>query len=285
MTQSLREGILSDPEYLKLPPDRRQKNEAGFREESAVSLAAIGEMHCRLGRPTEAKKKYDEAVAIRRAVSTDNPQIGAATLKLAQFLSNAGNISMFSGELDQAATRFDEAIQLASELVDIDKPAREDRRTLALALFRRGVLRAQQGDPAASGNFADCCRIREDLAKDATNIDRQRELLLVLPRCGKHGEAVALADKILAAVPKPDIELLLDLARAYAQCGVAAAGDAAATEAFQKQALNRLAQAIEAGHRDPVYLQHEPDFEPLRKLERFQAMVAQAKMAADKSAN
>ena len=97
--------------------------------------------------------------------------------------------------------------------------------------YRLGVLKQIQADHAASKEHFEACRtIRAALAKDESNISRQREYLLALARCGDHAEATILANQIINDTPDPDIELLLDLARAYTQCSLARADDPAAAE-------------------------------------------------------
>jgi hypothetical protein len=192
-------------------------------------------------------------------------------------VSQVGNLAMLSGEADKAAEHFERAIKLAGELAAADGTIVEYKQILGLAHFRRGVLRQMQNDPAAGESFEACRALRAELAKDEANADRQRELLLVLPHCGQHRQAAALADKLLAANQQPDIELLLDLARAYAQCALAAADDAAAAESYRKTALGRLAQAVQAGHRDPGYLEREPDLVPLRGQDEFLRQVEQSR--------
>jgi tetratricopeptide (TPR) repeat protein len=277
--QQVLDGIKTDPDYLKLPEATRSRNEAGFRDESSALLAGSGEMHFRLGRTDEARRRYAQALASREETNERSAGASAAVAKarLAAMVSQAGNLAMLSGEADKAAEHFERAIKLAGELTAADAKIVEYQQILSLAHFRRGVLRQMQDDPAAKESFEACRAIRTELAKDESNADRQRELLLVLPHCGQHRQAAALAEKLLAANRQPDIELLLDLARAYSQCGLAAADDLAAADAYRKSALAHLAQAVQAGHRDPGYLEREPDLAPLRGHSEFQAHLEQAK--------
>jgi serine/threonine-protein kinase len=288
LAKATRDGILVDSEYLQLPEATRTQNALAFREEDAVSLAAIGEMQFRLGNHDRARQHYDEALAIRENALARVPMLPAAAQTrlaplakklLAETSSQAGSTFARIGEHQKAAKLLDQAIQIAEELAAADKDVIDYRRILALAYFRRGALQAAQGDPAARDSFESCLKIRAELAQDESNVDRQRELLLVLPRTGRHREAAEQAAKVLALVPKPDIEILLDLARAAATSSVAASGDDQAAADYRQQALAHLEQAVQAGHRDPHYLETEPDLASLGNIGQFQALVARERAA------
>ncbi|MCI0357804.1 MAG: serine/threonine-protein kinase [Planctomycetaceae bacterium] len=290
MSESVREGILTDPEFLRLEEAQRKANEASLLEESVPTLAAIGEMQFRLGDHEAASQKYDEAVAIREKVLTDlageseAKQLRVSQLAkrlLAEMLSQAGSFYSRIGEPQKASVLLERAVKLCGELAAADPTIVDYHRILALAHFRTGTLQASQGDSAAArASFEACLKIRTELAKDESNADRQRELLLVLARAGKHREAAAQAAKVLAQVPNPDIEILLDLARAAASSSVAAADDPQAAAEYRKQALAHLTKAVDAGHRDPHYLETEPDLANLWNDDQFRALLAREREAA-----
>jgi len=53
---------------------------------------------------------------------------------------------------------------------------------------------------------------------------------------------------------------------------------------FRVKSLDRLKQAVQGGHRDPVSLDHEPDFAPLRTTEEFKTLVEQERKGAERAA-
>jgi serine/threonine-protein kinase len=266
LTKSVRESILTDPVYLKLPEKTRSQNAAVFRQKSVTPLAGIGEMQFRMENHDSARTNYDEALKIRE-------EYPIAKKSLADMLSQTGSFYARIGESQQAEDRLRRAVKLAGELAAADPTMVDYQAGLALAHFRLGALLAAQGDATAKESFEACLKIRTELAKDESNVDRQRELLLVLPRAGRHREAAAQAEKVLKLVPKPDIEILLDLARAAATSSVAAADDPAAAGEYRKQALAHLEKVVHAGHRDPHYLETEPDFISLWNDDQFRALV------------
>jgi tetratricopeptide (TPR) repeat protein len=274
------EQTLKDPAFEQLPENSRKVTEARIRAGSATSLLAIGDMHFRLGNPDMAKENYKQALALREEIFQGSPNLSQSKYYVAAYCSQSGYLHFVLGEVEVARPLYERAVKLATELAAVNRNSVEYFRTLALAHYRFGVFKKSLNDPTAAEHFETCLKIRTSLAKDAANVSRQRELLLALARAGKHAEAAALAEQLLAQVKSPDVELLLDLARAYTQCSVAAADDQAAAEALRAKAIATLKQAVDQGHRDRVYLETEPDFVPLRELPEFQALVDREREAA-----
>src|SRR5262245_57300361 len=93
------------------------------------------------------------------------------------------------------------------------------------------------------------------------------ELMLALAHCGKHAEATAIATKLLGGVT--DAELLIDVARCYAQCATGSVGDEGLQQRYTKEAIQATEKAVKQGYRDVVYLSTEADLDPLRAQEGF----------------
>jgi hypothetical protein len=102
------------------------------------------------------------------------------------------------------------------------------------------------------------------------------ELMLAQAHCGDHMRAAVIAEKFVER-ESPDNEVLIDVARCFAQCS-AAAGEADELQAvYAKKAIDALDNAIAHGYRDAVYLECEPDLDPLRKHDDFNTAVEKAK--------
>ena len=278
-SQDARRPIFEDAEFLKLSQADRQFVEADLRESSATSHLAVGDMRFRLGDSEAAKVNYAKALAYREEMYQKFPNISLVKQQLAAYCSQTAYLYLILGEPDKSRPLYERAVKLASELAAANPTAVEYQRTLALAHYRFGVLKQSQGDATAKENFDACLKIRTELAKDAANVSRQRELLVILARSGQHEQATELAGKLLAG-GMPDIELLLDVARAYAQCSSVVASDAAAADAYAAKAMGAISQAVKAGHKDPVYLATEPDFALLKGRDDFQALLTQERQAA-----
>lgn len=278
-TQATRDEILNDEEYLKLPEAVRQSNAESFEQESATSYLAIGDMNFRLDHPDKAREFYAKALEIRRKTQQRYPNNPVAVKMLAGVSSQAGYLYFVLGEPDQAVPLYEKALELADALVAADPQNVEYRLLQALALYRRGVLEKSLANPRANEYFQKCREVRSELAKDAANLGRQREFMLVRAQCDPPAEAAAFVQSLLAATKPPDVELLLDVARATAQIATNPANDAATAEGYLSQALTFIQQAADNGHKDPTYLASEPDFAPLRDRPDFQRILAEERAA------
>jgi hypothetical protein len=88
-----------------------------------------------------------------------------------------------------------------------------------------------------------------------------------------------ISKPVRVRIESPDNEVLIDVARCFAQCS-AAAGEADELQAvYAKKAIDALDNAIAHGYRDAVYLECEPDLDPLRKHDDFNTAVEKAKQS------
>ena len=176
------------------------------------------------------------------------------------------------------------------ELVDQDAKTVEFRRDLGLMHYRLGKLDLKVKDETAARDHLNKCReIRESLAAgDPTNIRRQIELMKVLPLCGDHERATAIAES-LARGTSPDNELLVDIVICYAECAASVSADPERKMRYVTKALDALKIALKQGYRgdldmrvlDPI--RDHPDFVALQKtLKQAKAAPKQNPPPADK---
>ena len=119
-------------------------------------------------------------------------------------------------------------------------------------------------------------KIREDLAKISEGNDRrQTELMLALAHAGQTARALELADRFSAG-PNVDREQRIRLAACYAQ--VARATPPEKAEQVQTalvKAVDAVRTAVREGFRDRVYLETEPDLEPIRNRDDFKQILGE----------
>jgi hypothetical protein len=96
------------------------------------------------------------------------------------------------------------------------------------------------------------------------------ELMLVLAHCGEHEAAAELAEQY-AQHDSADNELLLDVARCFAQCSVAAT-NVELQDRYAAKAIDALTRAFDQEYRDIVYIRSEPDLDPLRGKAGFESL-------------
>ena len=117
-------------------------------------------------------------------------------------------------------------------------------------------------------------KIREELAKISEDNDRrQTELMLALAHTGQSGRALELADRFSAGAQRRSraahfSRLLLCPGRP----GHSTRERRAVQTALVK-AVDAVRTAVRAGFRDRVYLETEPDLEPIRNRDDFTAIL------------
>src|SRR5207247_2434615 len=247
-SQEIRDRFQADPHYLSSPADARKNDEEIFAEKSAAALMGIGETSFRLGRFDDAREAYAKALAVREGALQRRPDDAAAKRLVARASGQVGYTYMVLGDLEAAPQLLARAVTLLEPLAAADPDHVDDQRFLALAHYRLGILKQIQGDQSATKeHFETCLKIRAALAKDESNVSRQREYLLALARCGDRAGAQRVGDELIATNTNPDVELLLDLACAFAQCSVAVVQDPSTVAAYRANALSQISQAVKAG--------------------------------------
>lgn len=247
------------------------------QQDLARTWIAIGDTNFRLRDRKAAEDYYGKAVALRQQLFKEQPKALFFKQQLGQVLGMRGEFRLRTGQLDQARNDLDQAVNLSEEVSKVDLNQVDYQRDLALALYRRAEVALQQKDLSqAATDFQRCRQIREELAKkDPKNLRRRMELMMVLAHCGEHARAAALAEKVLKETAKDDNELLLDVARTYAQCAAADDADAALRQQYLTRAEEALQAAVKHGFKDVVELETQPDLAPLRGEAAFKKVLAQ----------
>ena len=254
-----REFLLGDLQAKKSDLISRLK-----RTQLAMASAAF-----RNGQTARAEPQLQESFETSHALMDEDPK----NPKLRhEFVGHAEMWAEFLGYTDrgpQALVVLEEAGKHLNDLLADDPYGVAFQRTVTVALYRLSQWREelQQGD--FDEPLRQCLDIRRKLAvKEPNNDRRQLDLMLALSRSGQSPEAVAIAEKYLGR-PNPDTEMLIEIARALAQASLSP--DAASD--LPGKALNTLQLAVEAGFKDTVFLQGEPDLKPLRDLPEFTALM------------
>jgi tetratricopeptide (TPR) repeat protein len=151
------------------------------------------------------------------------------------------------------------------------------RRDLSMALYRLGNLAdLEKKVEEAKQDFRETLKIREDLAKVSENNDRrQTELMLVLAHTGQTARALDLADRFSVG-PNVDREQRIFLASCYAQVARATSPEKAEqVQTSLVKAVDAVRTAVRDGFRDRVYLETEPDLEPIRNRDDFKQILGE----------
>jgi serine/threonine protein kinase len=277
------------PYFRKSLAIRRELSQANStnltnRLHVARSLLAMGDSSFRVDDRATTNASFDESLGIVEDVYKRLPKSPTAKHELARASSMRGDSHLRAGEYEKARLLYDRALVLTKEILAVDSKKFEYQWDLGHAYYRLGLLAIRANDSVAAKNhFESCLTIRENLAKqDSGNDRRQMEFMLVLAHCGKHIEAAAIATKLLTGLT--DNELLVDVARCYAQCAANASGDEAQRQSYFKDALQAIERSCKQGYRDVVYLGTEVDFDPLRTQDGFRQLLDSIRRNAGSSA-
>jgi tetratricopeptide (TPR) repeat protein len=237
----------------------------------------IGEIYFRLRNLEKSLVYYARCAAIREAVLAAHPEDYRLRGDLGQFYEYYGTVHLCLGDTGQALPLYDRSLRLLREVVAAD-PSVEYRKNLAAALYSRGAAGRRMNDAAgADESFRECLRIRRELAaKDPSNDRARMDLILVLPHCGEHEQAAELAEALRAG-RQNDRELLLVIARCYAQCAAAVPGDTPLAARYEQKALEALQAAVAQGYSDLMMLESAPDLDPIRGRPEFKTLLEKVK--------
>ncbi len=280
--QKLTQTPEDHPDLKAFTAPQRQLLRGQLAQNLARSNLAVGEVSFRKGDSATAIQVYGDELELREKLLAAAPTNRNHRFELARTHGNLGDIYLHTDNLDDAEMQYQAALQHVQGLVEVDKEIADYQRDLGLAHYRLGNLALRRGETEqAAEQFARSLEVREALvARDATNDRRQMELMLALAHCKQHVRAAEMA-ATYRQKPEADNELLLDVARAYAQCA-AAVSEPAEAAGYCEQAVEAITAALANGYKDAVYLEMEPDYEPLRSHPKFKELLAQLRDALAK---
>jgi len=172
--------------------------------------------------------------------------------------------------------RLERSKELRAKLLDGDRSNAVLTRNMAEALYRLGNLSDREGkQKMALASFEAASKLGQQLVdEDPKNDRRLMELMAALAHVGKVDQAAAIAGR-LGTLPNVDNELRVELAGCYAQCARGTPESQSARKAdFLFKAMDNLRAAVANGYRDRVYIETEPDLDPLHNRNDFRALVA-----------
>ncbi len=260
---------------LKLVDELKDNPRA--RQDLSYLMMALAETSFRLGDRGLADNYYRQALDQREAMARLAPNDLSSLKELGDVYYMIGEFKLRCGDLTAARGHFENSRGRRQDLAD-----REPRnvllgRDLGLTLYRLGNLAELEKDAERGrGLYEASLKIREDLVQKSEGNDRrQTELMLALAHAGRTGRALELADRF-AAGPHVDREQLIFLAACYAQVARATPPDKAEqVQTALVKAVSAVRTAVRDGFRDRVYLETEPDLEPIRNRDDFKHILAE----------
>ena len=237
---------------------------------------ALAETSFRLGDRTRADEYYRRALDQREKMFEARPKDPRVRSQLADVNYMIGEFKLKIGDHAEARRRLQKSRDLRAGLAGDDEKNTIYRRNLAVSLYRLGNLADRENNPRAAAEAFEASRsISQGLVDlDEHNDKRLYELMPTLAHTGKVNAAAEIADRF-GAGPNLDNELRLEIARCYAQCARHTPPDQAEkSQTFLVKAVATLRKAIDDGFKDYVYVESEPDLDPLRSRDDFKGLLA-----------
>ena len=254
------------------------KDNPRVKQDLSYSSIALAETSYRLGDRAQADSYYREAVEQRAAMSALKPEDRNVAAELASVNYMIGEFKLKTGDLVEARKRLEKCKEMRESLVKEDDDNAVYKRDLGIALYRLGSLADREKDEKAAIKVFEAARdIQEKLvSQDPANEKRLLELMQSLAHVGLVDRAAGIADRMIAG-PLADNELRIDAARTYAQCARSTpAEQGEKAQAFQAKAVEAIRVAVREGFGDHVYLEDEPDLDPIRNRDDFRKLTAEA---------
>jgi tetratricopeptide (TPR) repeat protein/tRNA A-37 threonylcarbamoyl transferase component Bud32 len=253
------------------------KDNPRLKQDLSYSMMALAETNFRLGNRTLADDLYHQVLDQREAMAKLDLNDLTSLKELGDVYYMIGEFKLRCGDLAAARRNLENSRDRRKDLV-----AREPRnvllgRDLGLTWYRLGNLAELEKDASEARRLYEASlTIREDLAKISEGNDRrQTELMLALAHVGQTARALELADRFSVG-PNVDREQRIYLASCYAQ--VARATLPEKSEQVQTalvKAVGAVRAAVREGFRDRVYLETEPDLEPIRNRDDFKQILGE----------
>ncbi len=253
------------------------KDDPRFRQDLSYSIMALAETNFRLGDRALADDFYRQALDQREAMARLKPDDLKVLKELGDVSYMIGEFKLRCGDLAAARRNLESSRDRRKELVDREPRNVVLGRDLGLILYRLGNLAdVEKKADEARRMYEASLKIREDLAKISDGNDRrQTELMLALAHAGQTARALELADRFSAG-PNVDREQRIYLASCYAQVARATPPEKAEqVRTASVKAVDAVRTAVREGFRDRVYLETEPDLEPIRNRDDFRQVLGE----------
>ena len=272
--ERLLQFIQTDPVFAEQDEFNRKAFESGLNVYLDKSSLARSQVLFRLGNTSSAEKVNLAMVQRRKAIAEANPTDMQSQVEYARFCGHAGEFYVLTGRAADGQALLEESVRLLSKAVTDNSQVAANKEYLSFSHYRLGCLWDELNNAEkANEQFQQSRKYREELYRDVKQSEKwQSQLMLALARCGEVDEAKRMADSLNKSL-KSDAELLIEQARALAQCVRVSKSDEE-RKSLIEGAFDALQKALAGGYRDPSKLRCEPDLKPLHDDPRFNALLS-----------
>lgn len=259
-------SIETDPSLSQVPAANKQNAIKAMRDALSITMLAYATIANRTGEPEKMEEILRPVVATAKE-AFERDQTNASILR--DYCGKLGLLSEFLAQTqrtDDGLAGLEEAVKLADRLLTFAPDHTEFIRTAAVAHYRLCQWRRELGLPEADSPGIKALTLRRaKFDRDPRNDRFRIEKMLSEAQSGDVAAAKEIAESYWSA-EKLDNELLIELARSYAQMSSRAESDADKT-AYRERAIESLKRASAQGYRDKSFVKNELDLKLLRDVE------------------
>jgi hypothetical protein len=233
----------------------------------------------------------EELLKLRRAMLKDMPASLKAKRDFADAELRLGDITYYAGQYDRAYTLYRDSLIWNEQVMWSEPESSHYRGRVCQSHYCIGCGALRNGDKAtARQHFQAALKIREEQYREAVekktvDLPTMSTLMLTLARCGQHARAAELAEKVR---PGADARVLAEeVGCCYGLCMAAVAEDKAPAQLTDEErrlrdryrdlAFAAIKEAVAKGYSVMMFLDGDPDTEPLRELPEFRQWLAEIK--------
>ncbi|MFO1064116.1 MAG: serine/threonine-protein kinase [Pirellulales bacterium] len=245
---------------------------AGTEAVIATAELASATVLYRSGEKEKAVEILRRALAAqRKAYEADS--VPSKAVRYVGFVGVLGEFESTTDRADEFLLDMESALGIIEQITKQDPRSAEKRRVTALLNYRLGQWSARRGNAEKAASYFQRTltlrRMSVDL--DPTNDRKQLDWFIAAAGAGDEMTCESLYQRY-STFAKIDNEMRIDLARGCARLSLSAAEP----QKWSERSLKLIRMAIEKGFTDPIHLETEMDFDPLRDLPEFRSLITSA---------
>jgi serine/threonine-protein kinase len=233
----------------------------------------------------------EELLKVRQALLKDRPTSLKAKRDVADGLLRLGNALWYAGQHRRAYLMYQASLEWNEQVMWSEPDILYYRGRVCQSHYCIGCGALDTGDrKLASHHFREALKLREATyleykEKNILDIPVRSTLMLTLARCGEHRRAAELAEEVR---PRANPRVLAEeIGTTYGICMAAIQGDRTPDQLspeertlrdhYRELALASIKEGAAKGYNVVLFLEGDPDMEPLLALPEFRAWLAEFK--------
>jgi tetratricopeptide (TPR) repeat protein len=241
-------------------------------------------------------KYNEELLKVRQDILKDRPTSLKAKRDVADAELRLGDMAYYVGQFDRAQKLYEDSLPWNEQVMCSEMESAHYRGRVCQSHYCIGCSALKNGDKKkALEHFRAALKIREELfqeikAKNTLDIPEYSTLMLTLARCGEHRRAVEMAEQVRQLTrnhPYAPRVLAEEIGSCYALCMDAVENgrpldkltpeERKLRDQYKDLAIAAIKEGCAKGYNVVLFLDGDPDHEPLRALPEYREWLAEFK--------